>query len=65
MTRISKLGEQPDTASRVRDYNAAIRAVMDVEGVNQKVAQGPDYRWARLIGYSAVKIANSVDGVPR
>lgn len=48
MTKITdRIKSQPNTAPRVRRYNACIRAIMDMYGVSQKDAQGPLHAWDR------------------
>lgn len=53
--QITELGHQENTKRQSRRTNAAVRAVQDVFGVSQKAAQGPAYRFMRLVAYSALR----------
>lgn len=50
-----RIKTQPNTATRVRRYNAVIRAIMDLYGVSQKEAQGPLHALDRRELYELAK----------
>lgn len=59
MTPTIKLGSQPHTPSRVRSYNAVIRYIMWLFGIDQKTAQSPEYSAIRRRLYNSPAFAPS------
>lgn len=54
---ITNLGAQLGTKMQSRRSNLAVRAVMDVYGIDQKAAQGWMYKPVRVTAYAALRIA--------
>jgi hypothetical protein len=57
MTPTIELGNQPNTATRVRSYNAVIRYIMWLFDCSQIQAQSPRYALARRRLYNAPTFA--------